>query len=427
MSKAVKQAISFKDKSAGKRPTHFLKSALGIAFIPALWLPASSVIAQDLPSLPQSSDEQSEEDLPKTPLIEAVENAPVTFPAVQRNGILPTIERQNIPLSPGDLLNLQIPGIGGEEFTGQYVVNFSGNLEIPLIDPLPVLGLSPTQVQERLTEVLVQRGYFRPGMVNASIQVLDYSPIQIAVAGEVFEPGRILLSNTVKEDGTGLVVPEDTNTDTPGDYPLERYLTSALKSIGGVKPTADVTKVQVIRGTESTVVDLSGLFLGATVNDFPLVSGDQIIIPDAGVFQEILVQPSQITPDSVELYVSNVTEGSNNNLDRNRGINAASFKYGTNLAQALVAAQCVGGTPSTNANRRAVLIQTDKRSGSLKTSEYEVNDLVSSETKSRAENPFLMPEDAIACYDSRNTNIRGILGTVTDFINPLNLLFNLFD
>ena len=423
----MKQAISSKNKSADRRPTHFLKSALGVAFIPAFWFSASGVLAQGLPSLPQSSGEQSSEDLPKTPLTEAVENLPATFPAVQRNGVLPTIERQNIPLSPGDLLNLQIPGIGGEEFTGQYVVNFSGNLEIPLIDPLPVLGLSPTQVQERLTEVLVQRGYFRPGMVNASIQVLDYSPIQIAVAGEVFEPGRILLSNTVSEDGTGLDIPEDTTNDTPGDYPLERYLTSALKSIGGVKPTADVTKVQVIRGTESTVVDLSGLFLGATVNDFPLVSGDQIIIPDAGVFQEILVQPSQITPDSVELYVSNVTEGSNNNLDRNRGINAASFKYGTNLAQALVAAQCVGGTPSTNANRRAVLIQTDKRSGSLKTSEYEVNDLVSSETKSRDENPFLMPEDAIACYDSRNTNIRGILGTVTDFINPLNLLFNLFD
>ena len=432
MSKAVKQSIFSKEKSAGKRLTYFLKSAVGVASIPALsistlGLSTSSALAQNLPSLPQPSEELSEEGASTTPLIEAVEDAPATFPAVQRNGVLPTIERQNIPLSPGDLLNLQIPGIGGEEFTGEYVVNFSGNLEIPLIEPLPVLGLSPTQVQERLTEVLIQRGYFRPGMVNASIQVLDYSPIQIAVAGEVFEPGRILLSNAADEDGTGPVFPENTTADTPGDYPLERYLTSALKSIGGVKPTADVTKVQVIRGTESTVVDLSGLFLGATVNDFPLVSGDQIIIPNAGVFQEVLVQPSQITPDSVELYVSNVTEGSNNNLDRNRGINAASFRYGTNLAQALVAAQCVGGTPSTNANRRAVLIQTDRLSGSLKTSEYEVNDLVSSETRSRAENPFLMPEDAIACYDSRNTNIRGILGTVTDFINPLNLLFNLFD
>ena len=413
MSKAVKQSISSKDKNAGRR-TYFLKAAVGLASIPAFWISASSVSAQSLPSLPQPSENGAVETVP-----------PTVFPAVQRNGVLPSIERQNIPLSPGDLLSLKIPGIGGEEFTGEYVVNFSGNLEIPLIEPLPVLGLSPTQVQDRLTEVLIRKGYFRPGMVNASVQVLDYSPIQIAVAGEVFEPGRVLLSN-VDKDGNATVAPENTTGNTPGDYPLERYLTSALKAIGGVKPTADVTKVQVIRGTDSTVVDLSGLFLGATVTDFPLISGDQIIIPDSGIFQPILVQPSQITPDSVELYVSNVTVGSSNNLDRNQGINSASFKYGTNLAQALVAAQCVGGTPSTNANRRAVLIQTDTLTGSLKTSEYKVNDLVSDETKTSAENPYLMPEDAIACYDSRNTNVRGILGTVTDFLSPLNLLFNIF-
>ena len=427
MSKAVKQSIYPQGNGAARLP-YLLKAAVRIASIPALCfsigsLSASSAFAQMLPTLPEAS----EEDVPaSTPLIDAVEAAPATFPAVQRNGVLPTIERQNIPLSPGDLLNLQIPGIGGEEFTGEYVVNFSGNLEVPLIEPLPVLGLSPTQAQERLTNVLVERGYFRPGMVNASIQVLDYSPIQVAVAGEVFEPGRILLSNA-NEDGDGTIVPENDTANTPGDYPLERYLTSALKAIGGVRPTADVTQVQVIRGTESTVVDLSGLFLGATVTDFPLISGDQIIVPDARAFQEVLVQPSQITPDSVELYLSNVTEGSNNNIERNGGINSASFRYGTNLAQALVAAQCVGGTPSTNANRRAVLIQSDSMSGSLRTAEYEVNDLVSDETTTRAENPYLMPEDAIACYDSRTTNIRGILGTVTDFINPLNLLFNLFD
>ncbi len=415
MSKAVEQSISSKDKSA-VRLTYFLKAAVGLASIPALWISASSVSAQSLPSLPQPAGEGTVETAP-----------PAVFPAVQRNGVLPSIERQNIPLSPGDLLSLKIPGIGGEEFTGEYVVNFSGSLEIPLIEPLPVLGLSPTQVRDRLTEVLIRKGYFRPGMVNASIQVLDYSPIQVAVAGEVFEPGRVLLSNANSDkDGKGTVAPENTTGTTPGDYPLERYLTSALKAIGGVKPTADVTQVQVIRGTESTVVDLSGLFLGATITDFPLISGDQIIIPDSGTFQPILVQPSQITPDSVELYVSNVTVGSSNNLDRNQGINSASFKYGTNLAQALVAAQCVGGTPSTNANRRAVLIQTDALTGSLKTSEYKVNDLVSDETKTAAENPYLMPEDAIACYDSRNTNVRGILGTITDFINPLNLLFNIF-
>ena len=390
---------------------YFSKVAIALASVPAVLISASSVLAQDLPDLtaPPAADE----------------------PALQRpvaparvNRTVPPISSQRIPLSPGDRLRLTIPGIGGEEFSGEYEVNFSGDLEIPFLDPVPVLGLVATEVQARLRDRLLQEQLFLPGQLRVSVQILDYAPVQIAVNGEVFEPGRILLSQetALLADAQGQVV------ELPGDYPLERYLTSALKAIGGVRPTADVSRVEVRRGTQLAVVDLSGIFTGTAVTDFPLVSGDQITIPDAGAFQRALVRPSQITPDSVDLYVSNVTQpGGGSVLSGTDNINVASFEYGTNLAQALVSARCVGGTQTTNANRRALLIQTDDMTGSLTTSEYSVNDLISDSTQSSAENPYLMPDDAIACYDSRNTNIRGILGTVVDFINPLNLLINLFD
>ncbi len=402
---------------------HFLRTVLfsSLASAPAFWVLPSAALAQDLPML--------------SPPV-----APVTPVAVPRDRILPTIDRQQLPLSPGDRLKVQIPGVGGEEFSGEYNVNFSGDLEIPLLEPFPVLGLTPPQVQSRLRNELLRKGFFRPELLNVIVQVLNYSPIQVAIAGEVFGPGRVLLSSE-KADGT--TDPVDTaGNELPGDYPLERYLTAALKSTGGVKPTADINNVQILRGTESTVVDLSGIFSGSTVVDFPLVSGDQIIVPSTGSFQRSLVRPSQITPDSVNLYVSNVTEGSSNNLDKVGGINSASFKYGTSLAQALVSAQCVGGTPSTNANRRALLIQTNAQTNVLTTAEYSVTDLVNNEIYDQTENqtgdvstevgnfgpnPFLMPDDAIACFDSRNINVRGILGTVTNFLNPLNLLIDLFD
>lgn len=347
----------------------------------------------------------------------ATAQTPQSFPAA-------TISRQRLPLSPGDRLRVYIPGIGGEDFSGEYEVNFNGDLEIPFLEPIPVTGLTAADVQAKLTDVLLQQQFFRDGLLKVSVQILDYSPIQVSVTGEVFDPGRVLLSreSAVIGDDAGQVV------ELPGDNPLERYLTSALKAIGGVKPTADVSKVQVLRGTESIVVDLSGIFSGSVVNDFPLVAGDQIIVPDSGSFQAGLVRPSQITPDSIDLYVSNVTEPSTGtNLRGNDNINVASFAYGTNLTQALVAARCVGGTPSTNANRRALLIHSDRLSGGLTTSEYSVADLVSNDTQSIEDNPFVMPEDAIACFDSRTTNIRGILGTASNFLNPLNLLFNLFD
>ena len=400
------------------------KLAIAVASAPAIWIWANSgwagstlasAIANELPALsePSEASPTGVDAIPQQPAV------PVT-------GILPTIERQNLPLSPGDRLSVIIPGVGGEEFSGEYEVNFNGDLQVPLLDPLPVTGLIPGEVEARLSQTLIERGYFRPDLLNLTVQVLDYSPIQVAITGEVFSPGRVLLSRNAADPEATADFSTEANS-SPGDYPLERYLTAALKVTGGVKPTADISKVQVLRGTQSTIVDLSGIFDGSAVADFPLISGDQVIIPDAGAFQEGLVRPSQITPDSVELYVSNVTEGSSNNLERDGGINSASFKYGTKLAQALVAAQCVGGTPSTNANRRALLIQTDASSGALKTSEFSVTDLVSNDTQSIAANPFLMPEDAIACYDSRNTNIRGVLGTVVDFLNPVNLLINLFD
>ncbi len=243
-----------------------------------------------------------------------------------------------------------------------------------------------TEVQARLRDRLLQEQLFLPGQLRVSVQMLDYAPVQIAVNGEVFEPGRILLSQetALLSDAGGQVV------ELPGDYPLERYLTSALKAIGGVKPTADVSRVQVLRGTQSAVVDLSGIFTGTAVTDFPLVSGDQIIIPDSGVFQRALVRPSQITPDSIDLYVSNVTQpGGGSVLSGTDNINVASFEYGTNLAQALVSARCVGGTRTTNANRRALLIQTDDMTGNLTTSEYSVNDLISTSTQSLDGESFL--------------------------------------
>lgn len=408
----------------------FSKTALLLASFSAFWASADA-IAAELPNSrqPAAQRDLSQQNVQMRPLTEDdLPSIRPTAPPVQTrpNAASATVSGQRLPLSPGDLIRLTIPGVGGEEFSGEYEVTFNGNLDIPFLAPVPVLGLVTSEVEARLRDVLIREQYFRPELLKVSIQALDYSPIQVAVAGEVFEPGRILLSTADAQVLTTNV--EGETVALPGDYPVERYLTSALKAIGGVKPTADVTQIQVLRGTESLVVDLSGIFSGTSVADFPLVSGDQVIIPNSGQFQRGLIKPSQITPDSIDLYVSNVTQpGGGNVLDGTANINVASFEYGTSLAQALVSARCVGGTRSTNANRRAVLIQTNDDTGALVTSEYNINDLIEDAAESPENNPFLMPSDAIACYDSRNINIRGILGTIGDFINPLNLLINLFD
>lgn len=329
-----------------------------------------------------------------------------------------------LPLSPGDRVQLIIPGVGGEEFTGIYEVNLNGDLEVPYIPPLRAAGFVPEALEDQLSSKLVERQLFRPDVLQLSVQVLDYSPIQVSVTGEVFEPGRLLID---QETIPSAASSSDGGAQVPGDYPVERYLTSTLLSAGGVQPTADISQVQILRGTQSTVVDLSGIITGDFVNDFPLIAGDQVIVPNKGVFQDNLVRPTQITPDTVELYVSNITAPSNGgNLEGDGDINVASFEYGTNLVQALVAAECIGGSRSTNANRRALLIQTDTVSGELETSEYSVQDLLAQATEDRDSAPLLMPNDAIACYDSGVVNARNLFQTIGNFLSPINLLRSIF-
>lgn len=372
----------------------------------------SNLVDSDLPSLNQQTN--GGEVLP----------VPDEFSSTDANRISTlgsVVARRPLPLSPGDRLRISIPGIGAEDFNGVYEVNLSGDLELPYVAPLTAVGYTPEALEQQVESTLINQQIFRPGLLKVSVQVLDYSPVQVSVTGDVFEPGRLLVAGdeeTPEADGEAINI--------SGDYPVERYLTSTLLAAGGVQPTADISQVQILRGTQSTVVDLSGILTGDVVEDIPLIAGDQVIVPSKGVFQKSLVRPTQITPQTVELYVSNITEPGGNSLESSDDINTASFEYGTNLVQALVASECIGGSRSTNADRRALLIQTDTISGELNTDEYSVQTLISQATESPDETPLLMPNDAIACYDSSIVNTRNLFDTIGDFLRPINLLRNIF-
>ncbi|MEM6253694.1 MAG: polysaccharide export protein [Cyanobacteria bacterium P01_D01_bin.156] len=339
-----------------------------------------------------------------------------------RHSFASTINGQDLPFSPGDRIRLRIPGVGGEAFSGDYEISFNGILEIPFIEPILAAGLSPSLLQEKIRLTLLDNQFFQPDKLRVSVQTLEYSPVHVSISGAVFQTGRLLLSR----DNSAFADTATLSADISGDYPLQRYLTSALKATGGIKPNADISQISVIRDGVTKLVDLSGIFSGSQVTDYPLIAGDEVVVPDSGVFQDMFVQPSQITPDSVDLYISNLTEPvRSRSLEGSGDINVSSFKYGANLVQVLVASGCVGGTRSTNAARQATLIQSDLVTEAINVSEYRISTLVREGDHSRENNPLLMPDDAIACYDSRNTDIRGIFDTVTDFLSPINILRNI--
>ena len=366
---------------------------------------------------------------PATPV--APTNPVTPLPPQQLPLGTPTPEGQNsvteFPLSPGDRVKLFISGVGTEAFNGNYVVSFDGSIDLPLIGALPVVGLGPRQVEKRLNQTLLERRLFRPELLRLSIQVVELAPIQVTVVGATFEPGRIVLNQAANQAQTSESVTSTTGengTSTtrtmtfPGAYSLTRFLTTALKSAGGVRPNADVSRIQLVRNGQTRTIDFSGVLTDQPIDDIPLVAGDQIIVPDAKRIQPALIRPTEITPTRIGLFVSNLTSpGGSKTLN--------DVEYGTRLSQALIAAQCVGGT-SSNSKRRAVLVRSDTRTGQAVTTQRSVEDLTRKSPTVGTEDPFLMPRDGIACYDSTVTNIGSVLSIIGNFLTPFGIINSIF-
>jgi polysaccharide biosynthesis/export protein len=320
-----------------------------------------------------------------------------------------------LPLSPGDRVQVIIPE--GTEFAGSYIVNSDGALEFPYLGPVPVAGLEPEEAVQKISTALVSGNYFQKNFLKVNLQVLAWAPIQVKVQGAVFEPGRVLI-NPRPQTGES----KDDNV-LPGDANQERYLAAALRAAGGVRPDADVKHIRLLRGSVEKTIDLSGMVTGEPVEDIPLVAQDQIIIPTTGSLQPYLARPSQITPPGIKVFVSNLTIPASSNSSSAVAGNTVgiSLAYGARFSQAVMAANCAGGTQGINANRYATLVRTDRITGVTKNLDRPIEDILRNSTDES--NPLLFSGDGVACYDSTVTNTRDLFRTIAEIINPFGLLY----
>ena len=341
--------------------------------------------------------------------------------------IAPTIGAEALPLSPGDQVRLTIAEDADlpatDRFSGIYEVNLDGTLQVPYIDPLFVSGLELGDVEQTLGQALVLGEFFHGDRLQLSMGMVQWAPIQVSVEGETYRPGQIL-TNTPRETAFNEQLPiGDAPYTLTGNYPPARYLTAVLQQAGGVKPTADIENVRLIRSGTEQVIDLSGVLTGDVVDDVPLIAGDQIVIPTLDEPQAYLMRPSQITPETVNVFVANQTAPSNvDRLDQE----VAVFEYGSRFSHAAIATRCAGGTRPTNARRRIALIRTDALSGTTKVLDHKVEELLRESVDSES-NPFLLPSDGVVCYDSRVTNISRILNFVGNILTPVRILDQIFD
>ncbi len=318
---------------------------------------------------------------------------------------------QTAPLAPGDRLSIRVLG-DSDSLSGTYVVDSDGSVRLRGIAPTRAGGGSFEDLQEALRVRLVGAGIVKPLRNAVSVSLIESAGVSVSVHGAVFEPQAVRAGERPPESRIGLK-----EGDVSGDANVSRSVATAIRAAGGVRPDADVQRIYLIRDRAYVELDLSGLVHGWAATDISVSTGDRIIVPSRKCFDAKLARPTPLTPPGIRVYMSNLTRSANNNAGAAIGKETTSLPYGTRFLQALVAANCVGGSYM-QSDRRAVLISRNPINGQSVVVERDIEKLVR-EANRDAFDPYLMPGDAIACYDSRWTNLTEAIGMVSQGVSTV--------
>jgi len=313
------------------------------------------------------------------------------------------------PLGAGDRLEITILG-DEDRLTGTYVIESDGTLAVRGQRPIQASGLSIPDLTASLRQQLVEANIVRPLQSAVRVALIENAGVSVSVGGAVFQPGAVRAGERDPDSRIGL-----REGAVSGDDNISRSMAGAIRAAGGVRPDADVQRIYLLRDGSYAEFDLSGFVHGWSSRDVSVSSGDRILVPSRTCFDVDLVRPTPLTAPGIRVYMSNLTRGAMNNAGAAIGHQTTSLPYGTRLLQGLVAANCVGGSYM-QSDRRAVLISRNPINGQSIVIERDIETLVRGANRD-ALNPYLMPGDAIACYDSRWTNFREAVGLVTDAVN----------
>jgi polysaccharide biosynthesis/export protein len=316
-----------------------------------------------------------------------------------------------LPLSQGDRVRVKVDE--GETFSGVFEVNLDGSLHIPYLKPIPVVGLSIEEAETKLMQALIDEKIYQPGFNGVSMKILQWAKIQIYVKGAVFRPGRVMINDQLVAEQSFQ------QTQESGDYSVNRFLSAALKGAGGIRPDADIAKIKLTRNGKSMLFDFWGIFLGGEISDIPLIAGDRIEVPSTGKMQEALIRPSQITPPGFQIFMSNLSQPISGNAQAAVGKASRDTPYGSRLLDGAIATNCVGGSVI-NSSRKILHSAKNPISGEIDVNMFELDEITENANDDSI-NPYLMPDDGIACFDSTATNVREIIKFFGDLLDPLTL------
>ncbi|RVV96562.1 polysaccharide biosynthesis protein [Mesobaculum littorinae] len=308
-------------------------------------------------------------------------------------------------LSRGDLVDLRVAE--DETFTGSYVISRDGTLKLPYLDPIPAQGRAPAEVVTDIRDGLVASDFYVE-TPPVSLLLTDFAAVRVAVSGAVFEPGAKDIGAVAGAEADAL------RRVAFGASTEGRNLSVALRSAGGIRPDADLSAVEIRRAGAVWRVDLRDGFAGGAFDDVMLVAGDEIVVPSRQCFQDELMVPGPFSPPGITLFMSSLTVPATSNSQAAIGRDVREVQWGTRFMQAVVDNNCVGGIRATSANRAAALLSRNPATGVSVVIERDIEEMLDRPDRDDYD-PYLLPGDAIACYDSTVTNVADlgrVLGTV---------------
>lgn len=307
-------------------------------------------------------------------------------------------------MGPGDRLRIMLTGDEGS-VSGTYVVARDGSISLPGLPAVPVAGLDEAGAREALAHALVAARIARADGAFLDIRFIEHAGVSVGVAGAVFDPGQVMVGARAAEERVG-------QKEGPafGDVNPGRTVSGALRAAGGLRPDADAQVIYVARGDRWARLDLLAMMAGGRADDIALQAGDRIYVPSTGCFDPRLMHPGALTTPGIRVYMSNLTRPAASNASSAIGKDTTSLPYGTRMLQALVTMNCVGGS-AINSGRRGVLISRNPMTGQSMVIQRAVEDLVRDADRD-AWDPYLMPGDALACYDSRMSNFQDVVSMV---------------
>lgn len=305
-------------------------------------------------------------------------------------------------LSRNDLINLRVGD--DDTFNGDYVVSRDGTLKLPFLPPIPAQGRSTDDVERDLAATLIREALYDEAP-RISVRVADFASVAVAVSGAVFEPHATEIGQSTTNDRDTL------RQRALGASTEARNLSDALRSVGGVRPDADLSAVELHRNGRKHVIDMRGVFDGRHVVDVMLLTGDEVFVPSQLCFQDDLMRPSPISPPGISLFLSNLTQPATGNAPSAIGREVREVPYGTRFMQAVIDTNCVGGARATSAHRSALLFTRDPMTGVSVVIERNIEDMLRRPERDDYD-PYLLPGDSIACYDSSVTNVAEVARVV---------------